>query len=411
MGNNCNIRMFVAVAAVWGLGCGESPPEEESVTSALTSTTSTVRGYTRTDNANARLYISPVGGVVRELTDTSVTDIGRAQGENGPWGYVRSDHVNAVMYVSMDQHLHEIAKNGAGNTWVDTDFALQPVAAPLASRGRLVGGFSGELPPDAIGYVRTDGKNAIIYRGMDNHIYEVASNFGSSPPWVVSDLTGFTSAPAVGAGSAMPYIRSDSTPTNAIVYAASDGHIHEIASHFGQPHTAAWIDSDLFAASGATVSPSTDPWAYKRSDGQNAVIYVGSDGQLYELSLNPGRLCFTGKPWCVGIITAAQNPSGTFATRPSGYVRWDNLNAVVYLDVFGGIHELTLRSGGWVDGLLPFSKNGNVTAAIQQPFGHRAPASVDSVLFQGSGDMGTNPCEFSLASSTGSWSLNLLDDL
>ena len=145
------------------------------------------------------------------------------------WGYKRSDNVDAVVYVDINGHLHELAK--AAGSWTDTDFTASPlVNAPLAPATAL-----GATNCEAIAYVRTDNKNAVIYRGASNHLYEVASNFSSSPPWIVSDLTAFTGAPNAKNFSATPYIRSDSR--NTIVYMATDNHIHKRGqkSFFNKP--------------------------------------------------------------------------------------------------------------------------------------------------------------------------------
>src|SRR6185295_6401275 len=130
------------------------------------------------------------------------------------------DGIDAVVYLDYYGHLHEISKSGT--TWYDNDFSTLPgLNAPLGST------HDDFFQPRA--YVRSDGISAIVYRGQNNRIYEVSSNWGANPPWVVADLKYLaTGAPYVYAGSPMPYVRSDNR--NAIVYTASDHHIHEILS-------------------------------------------------------------------------------------------------------------------------------------------------------------------------------------
>ena len=245
----------------------------------------------------------------------------------------------------------------------DRDFCASPINAPPAAAAPPFG--AGPIP-DAIGYVRSDGVTAVIYRSSANHIIEVATQSPAiTVTWVVSDLTTFTSGPDATTGSAFPYVRTDNT--NSIVYIAADNHIHEIASTF--PNPPYWQDWDLYANSGENIAPSTDPWAYRRSDGKSAVVFIATDNKLHELSLTPGSAC-GNTAWCAGIITAATSPTGGLFRRPSGYIRTDSKNAVVYISGSGtSLHEVRLTAGGWVDGEIPlngFSPSG-------QPFGYTAP--------------------------------------
>ena len=64
-----------------------------------------------------------------------------------------------------------------------------------------------------------------MYRGTDSHVYELTL---SGDHWIASDLSGITGAPnAIGDQAA--YVRSDGSPRiNAVVYRATDNHIHEL---------------------------------------------------------------------------------------------------------------------------------------------------------------------------------------
>jgi hypothetical protein len=63
----------------------------------------------------------------------------------------------------------------------------------------------------------------MVYRGTDNHIYELSL---PGEQWQSLDLTKTTKAPSC-ASSPMGYVRVDGV--TAVVYQASDGHIHEMA--------------------------------------------------------------------------------------------------------------------------------------------------------------------------------------
>jgi hypothetical protein len=270
--------------------------------------------------------------------------------------------VAAVLYVDVNRHVHEITPFGTGFRNLDTN--LPPQSAPLASPAP-----AGGPVPDVIGYVRADNRTAMIYVDSNQHVIELLRNPGGNPPWVAYDLSVFANVQVEGTKrSAFPYARSDGY--NAIVYVASDNHIHELAA-FGTsgPGSGAWGDADLTAITGAT-PPSTDPWAYKRSDGYNSVVYIGTDSQMHELWLFPGG------GWGHSILPAV-SPRGGLWMRPSGFVRVDGVNAVFYVDDEGLVHELALLSGGWSD----FVRSSDTDVA-GQVFAHRATANLSSVVYQ-----------------------------
>ena len=225
-----------------------------------------------------------------------------------PWGYRRHDGREAILYVDSLHHAHEITIL-AGNVDLMTSFGLSAPNVATAGFGRPT--------PDVIGYVRSDNQSAVVYRSDNDHIIELRSNFGGQPQWLVTDLT-VTSGAVVTAsqGSPFPYLRSDFV--NTVVYLASDDHIHELSS-LGN---GTWFDSDLFVAAGATATPTTEPWGYKRSDGVNSVVFVDSASKVRELTLSGGH-------WTLYTLPSALAMTGPFA-RPSGYVRPGQINAVVY---------------------------------------------------------------------------------
>ena len=228
----------------------------------------------------------------------------------------------------------------------------RPIVAPAANG----------LAPDVIGYVRSDGRNAVIYRSSNDLVIEILSESGG---WVVNSLLHFAGAQVgVEKGSPFPYRRSDGC--NTVIYIGNDNHIHELANCGG-----GWGDYDLSAYTGDTTAPSSDPWAYRRSDGWNSIVYVATDGKMHELAFH------SSFGWGAFILPASF-PSFGLARRPSGYVRADGLNAVVYIDTDANVHELLLQGGGWVDSVLPTD---NVVAS-GQIFGRRAPFGRSSVLFK-----------------------------
>jgi len=363
----CSYSVGICLAVALS-GCGEPPVEDVArQSSAVTTVGSAVRGYTRSDGQHAIVFNSPSNGHVNEILENpfglaAPTDLGGVVANSPPWGYKRTDNVDAVMYIDTAGHIHEFAR--VAGSWIENDFTtLSFIRAPLGQTTA-----NGGVHPEVLAYVRTDGKNTVIYRGADNHIYEIASNFSSSPSWIVSDLTVAAGAPNVGIDGPVPYIRSDGR--NTIVYTATDNHIHELTSNFsGSP---AWLHYDLYPASNETVAAATGPWPYVRRDNINVVVFIGGDGRIHQLTLNIGTYC-GDTPWCSEVILKDMTAS---TTRPAAYVRADGVNSVIYLrsSPLGTImDEASLVLGGsWVDNVFWWGYG--------TPFGHIAPGGRSSVL-------------------------------
>jgi hypothetical protein len=404
MSRIANLAASSAVAAALvGLGCQDaSTPDTETFTAAVTGTGgsvgSYVRGYTAEHlngqggthgdagqpTGHALVYRDSLTGAVIRLTPGTHPPAnlgGNLAVASAPWGYVRADVVDAVLYIDANRHVHEITQSGP-TSFVDRDYSAAPVSAPLAAPAPL----NGQVP-DVIGYVRADGNSAVIYRSDTNHVIEIANQ---SISWVVTDLTSSSSATVtVGRGGPFPYVRTDGY--NSVVYIASDNHMHELAM-ISPPN---WADYDLFVASGNTGAsmPISDPWGYQRSDGYNSVLYISIDRLMHELAYH------SGGGWGNYVLPASIGPND----RPSGYVRKDGISTVVFVNNFGLVHELALVGGSWSDAELP---NGGYSP-VGQLFGHQAPQSTGSILFEGllsgstdSGSTDPRAVEISLTGTT-----------
>jgi hypothetical protein len=235
-------------------------------------------------------------------------------------GYVRSDGINSVVYKGADYHIYELFLDSFG--WHRGDLTAE-AGAPLGSTNY----YTQPVP-----YVRSDGFNAVVYTGADGHIHELALY---SDGWGDGDL--FVQAGIPGGDENIvpaPYVRSDGF--NVVLYRARNGHIYEIALY-----PSGWGVGDLTAQAGAPLAyrDLLGPAPYVRSDGFNAVVYIGGNWHIYELALYPSG-------WGVGDLTA-QAGAHLADSVPAPYVRSDGFNAVVYGS--GHIYELTLHpSGGWV---------------------------------------------------------------
>jgi hypothetical protein len=326
------------------------------------------RGYTRADGLDVIVYRAP-SSAATEVSGPAPGAFGNMTWNSGSAtagadsdvrGYQRSDHFSAVVFRGVDNLVHELSFALQGSGWVD---------------GTLSGSTLAQGAP--FPYVRSDTFNnvkinAVVFRGADDHLHELALTSG----WQQADLTAISGLHSLLAGDPMAYVRSDGR--NTVVYHAADGHIHEMALVPG--NSPPWVDSDLFGASGETVAAAGDPWGYVRADGNNAIVYRGTDSMVHEILFTP-----SGNPqW-----THLTLPGVSAAGNPSGYVRADNLSAVVYRAAAdGSIHEL-VRNPNWADGSLNIASGVPVVSTSGDPVGRKiGTASSVTFLSPGLGQTG-----------------------
>ena len=224
--------------------------------------------------------------------------------------YVRSDSVNAVVYEGNNFHIYEISLPFDGAAWKLGDLTAL-TGAPAAASGPSLAD-AGE--PSA--YVRSDNVNAVVYRGSNDHIYELSLALNGAA-WHLGDLTALTGAP-LASGGPVGYRRSDNT--NSVVFVGANKHIYEIYLHLDG---AAWKYGDLTALTGAPTAAAS-PAAYVRSDNVNAVVFRGSNDHVYEISLP-----LDAPAWKCGDLTALTGAPAA-GWGPVGYRRSDSTNSVVF---------------------------------------------------------------------------------
>src|SRR5207237_27758 len=118
----------------------------------------------------------------------------------------------------------------------------------------------------------------VVYTGSDGHIYELSSAWNAHV-WSAVDLTALSGAPAADLDP-KSYARSDGL--DAVVYRATDQHVHELSRHDDQ-----WVEVDVSDAAGAPPAAAR-PAPFVRNDNINAIAYRATDGRLYELSWQDG---------------------------------------------------------------------------------------------------------------------------
>lgn len=284
-----------------------------------------------------------------------------------PAAYRRSDQFDSVVYRSADNHVRELYHSTG--SWGAGDLSAN--AGALAAAKLAAGNPSG--------YVRQDGVNAVVYRGTDNHVYELRL---TSSNWVSLDLSNSasaTSAAALAVSDPVGFVRSDGV--SAVVYRSADNHVRDVFLD-----ATGWHAEDLSALSGSSAVATGTPSAYVRNDDVSIVLYRSDDGHVRELSLKadlvrlvPGLVV---RPWAASDLSLATG-APLAAGNPSGYVRSDNINSVLYRDVLGHLRELTLdalNGGSWQK--WDFYSLSGSAAPVGDPRGFVRADMTDSVVFK-----------------------------
>jgi hypothetical protein len=329
-------------------------------------------GYVRSDKINSVVYRGKNNHIYElyRRADSWIsgdlsTLAGAPEALGDPAVYVRNDKTNSVVYRGKNNHIYELYL-GAG-AWHFRDLFAVADWAPA-------GGASG----DPAGYVRSDGTDSVVYRGTDNHIYELYLSAGS---WRSADLSTLAGAPEAS-GDPAGYVRSDKI--NSVVYRGKNNHIYELYLGAGK-----WISTDLSGAIGAPAA-SGDPAGYVRSDKINSIVYRGENTHIYELYLQPGTWICADLSGSIGAPSASGNPAG--------YVRSDKTNSIVYRGTNNRIYEL--YSGGDAWHFRDLSAAG-VPAASGNPIGYvYSNGRAHSVVYRGENN---HICELALRGTWPSW--------
>jgi uncharacterized protein with PIN domain len=297
------------------------------------------------------------GGEIRELATwtgdkswgqfdlTAAT--GAPPAASDPFGYAfELEKRQHIVYRGVDNHIHELAISIGGSSWGHFDLTAVTGAPPALG--------------DLIGYAfEAEKRQHIVYRGVDNHIHELAISMGGNA-WSHFDLTAGTGA-TLAAGDPFGYVFK-AEKRQHIVYRGVDNHIHELAISMGGN---AWGNFDLTGGTGATPAAG-DPVGYAfETENRQHVVYRGVDSHIHELAISIG-----GNAWGHFDLTA-----GTGATLaagdPFGYAfEAENRQHVVYRGVDGHIHELAISIGGNAWGHFDLTAGTGGPPAAGDPVGY-----------------------------------------
>jgi hypothetical protein len=211
--------------------------------------------------------------------------------------------------------------------WMKADLTAQANAPDAASDPS---GFSTHFGSAPTGRV--------VYRGQDNHIYELRLEAGQE--WKRADLTNQAGGPDANFATFAYVTPFNGSQAARVIYCARDAHIHELRLESGGD----WKKADLSALAGSADADGR-PCAYLTAfDGRSTarVVYGGKDSHIHEVRLEPGQ------QWAGADLTqraSAPNAAGP----PWGYVTHldgSSTARVIYRSQDGHIWELRLESDG-----------------------------------------------------------------
>ena len=142
--------------------------------------------------------------------------------------------------------------------WSHTDLSQAANGPTAASQ------FFGDLPRP-MGCVRSDGTNAVVFTGSDNHIHQLHL---SGTTWIHTDLSTLASAPDIQPlTSPTSCMRPDGV--FSVAYTGRDDHVH-ILQISGA--TGSHVDATALAQGAPKALPVGPPTHFVRGDGVAVVV-------------------------------------------------------------------------------------------------------------------------------------------
>jgi len=202
-------------------------------------------------------------------------------------------------------------------------------------------------------HVRSDGVNSIVYLGNDHHIYEMFHTAASG--WHYGDLTKINNATGKAAPASAPMAYTSGNGEDAVVYVGTDSHIYEMRLING-----AWEQNTADLTKAVTDNNGAPPLVYDKAEqpvgvrdagGTKYVAYRCASGADAHVCV----LYVSGNRWWSGDLNtyasgALANPAMAPLSTKAAYVRHDNVLAIVYSGPNNHVEELSLNgSWGWGD--------------------------------------------------------------
>jgi hypothetical protein len=280
---------------------------------------------------------------------------------------LNNEAIATVVYEGFDGYIYQLSLSSGGWAWDNISTLNMTKPATLAA-GR------------PFGYATNDGYNRVVYRGIDNYIYELSAQ---SIFWACNNLSTNDKAekPApAAAGDPFGYITYGGVPGGVprVIYRGTNGHIYELHP---EPF---WRCNDLSEISSAPPAAG-DPFGYQTKDGIARVIYRDAEGQIIELALL--------ERWTAASLSTndkAAPPAPPAAGNPFGYVTNDGVPRVVYRGTNGDIFELHPEPFWRCNDLSQIS---SAPTAAGDPFGYFIGDDIPRVIYRNTNN---HVCELAL---------------
>lgn len=176
---------------------------------------------------------------------------------SSPTPYVRQGGVWAVVYIATTGHVWELSHSPGQNGWAAADLTVLSGSAVNADYATY-----NELSA----YVRSDNVNAVLFRGTNNHLYEIS--LGTSGGWNLADLN------VMASGSAPTGFMVPVFPLkNLVTFRGSNNHLYQMSLTAG----GSWGTTDLTPSANFPDSASQHATHISRSDGVVQTVYVGAN--------------------------------------------------------------------------------------------------------------------------------------
>lgn len=180
--------------------------------------------------------------------------------------------------------------------------------------------------------------------GFSSIVYRASSNhifemYRDQIGWHQGDLS---LGATLAASSPSAWRRADHIAS--VLYRSADNHIRELYQNGG-----GWGAGDVSVSAGATAAAALavgTPTGYVRADGGNAIVYRAADNHVKEIYAAPGSGWSLGDiSSTAGALTASQLASGDAV----GFVRSDGASSIVYRSADNHIRGIYLAAGAsWV---------------------------------------------------------------
>jgi hypothetical protein len=170
------------------------------------------------------LYYPLAGGswAVNDLTSSTGSPAAAAGSALTSWADARYQH---VIFVSADQHVHELRFPLAGGVWAGGDLTSSTGSAAAAVCSPLTSWADASY-------------QHVIFLSADQHVHELYFPLAGGV-WVVNDLTASTGSAAAAADSTLtswadpniPHVNF--VPAKHVIFVSADQHVHELHCPLG----------------------------------------------------------------------------------------------------------------------------------------------------------------------------------